>query len=129
MNKPLQNILCIDDEVDVLDVIQLCLETLTNFQVNCCHSGAEALAYTETHTPDLILLDVMMPDMDGPSTLKALRKNSALKETPIIFITARIQASEIQAYLETGAIGVISKPFDPMLLPNEIIELWDAHYA
>ncbi|HZI11668.1 MAG TPA: response regulator, partial [Myxococcus sp.] len=86
-------------------------------------SGAEALEKAAAEKPDLILLDVMMPVMDGPTTFAKLRAQEATAHTPIIFMTAKIQKQEVARYLELGALGVIGKPFDPMTLPQEIRKL------
>lgn len=121
----LNRILCVDDEADILDVAQMCLETVGGFEVMTCTSGAEALLQAETFMPDVILLDVMMPDMNGPQTLQALRKKSALKLVPVIFMTARAQPAEIKSYIKLGALAVITKPFDPMQLSSEVKQLWE----
>jgi CheY-like chemotaxis protein len=79
--------------------------------------------------PDLILLNVMMPDMDGPSTLAALRQRPQTAHIPVIFMTAKVQAHEIGRYKELGALAVIAKPFDPMQLPTTVSTIWNQHYA
>jgi two-component system, OmpR family, response regulator len=121
----LKRIMCVDDERDILDVAQLCLETVSGFEVKTCTSGQEALTKVEAFAPDLILLDVMMPGMNGPETLADLRKKVALNGVPIVFMTARIQSSEIKAYLKLGAAGVIPKPFDPMALSSDVERIWE----
>lgn len=118
IEKP--HILCVDDEADILSVAKLSLETVGGFQVSCCSSGIEAIQEIEGLAPDLVLLDVMMPTMGGPATLKSLKEMPSNANTPIVFMTARVQPAEVQAYLEMGASAVISKPFDPMELPNKV---------
>ncbi|MES2208333.1 MAG: response regulator [Pseudomonadota bacterium] len=124
MSAKLQHVLCVDDEEDILDVARMCLEMVAGLQVSCCTRGKEAIERVRDINPDLILLDVMMPDMDGPTTLHELRKIPLLETTPIVFMTARVQASEIAQYLALGASGVVPKPFDPMLLSEQITKLW-----
>jgi two-component system OmpR family response regulator len=120
--KPLRHILCVDDEDDILEVVQLCLELDGGFTIDTCRSGAEALVFLGSHRPDLILLDVMMPRMDGPATFAAIR--AAGHDIPVIFMTARVRGAEVSQYLEMGAIGVVPKPFDPVTLSGEIKRLW-----
>lgn len=114
-------ILYVDDEPDIREVACLSLELDPDFEVRSCGSGTEALALLEEGSwrPDLILLDVMMPGMDGPTTFGALRDRPALADIPVIFITARTQSYEVERFLKLGAIGVIAKPFDPMELAAE----------
>jgi two-component system OmpR family response regulator len=120
----LRRVLYVDDEPDIRQVAQLTLELTAQLTVKTCGSGKEALAEAAAFAPDLILLDVMMPDMDGPATLAALRAEPALAHIPVIFITATVQRSEIERLREIGAIGVILKPFDPIKLAGQLGELW-----
>jgi CheY-like chemotaxis protein len=113
-------ILYVDDEADIREVAQMALELEPAFDVRTCGSGAEALPIAAVWKPDLILLDVMMPGMDGPATLRALRDQGA--EAPVIFITARSQAAERESFMAAGALDVISKPFDPMALASSVQE-------
>lgn len=125
MTSTLQHILCIDDEADILEVAQLSLEMVGGFKVTCLGSGREAINKAAGIQPDLILLDVMMPQLDGPSTLTALRAQADLRHVPIVFMTARVQPAEVQHYLDLGAAGVTAKPFDAMALPGQITEMWE----
>jgi CheY-like chemotaxis protein len=109
-------VLHVDDEPDIREVVEISLSLDPAFSVRSCASGGDALAATADWTPDLILLDVMMPDMDGPSTLARLRERPQTAGVPIVFMTARAQASERDRFLSLGAAGVIAKPFDPMTL-------------
>jgi CheY-like chemotaxis protein len=118
-----KHILYVDDEADIREVAQMALELEPGFEVRCAASGAEALVVALQWRPDLIMLDVMMPGLDGPSTLHRLRAEAATAATPVIFITARTQAQEVEAFLALGAIGVIAKPFDPMQLGSQVREL------
>ncbi len=87
--------------------------------------GPDALAEVDAFAPDLILLDVMMPTLSGPDTMRALREKPALRDTPIVLMSARALPDEIEALLEHGATGVIVKPFDPMTLPEHLKIYWD----
>lgn len=120
----LQRILYVEDEPDIQEVAQMTLEAIGDFTVEACSSGQEALDKAPGFSPDLILLDVMMPGMDGPTTLQELRKLPATATTPAIFMTAKVQSHEVDQYLELGAAGVIDKPFDPTTLCDEIRNIW-----
>ncbi|HVZ29442.1 MAG TPA: response regulator [Asticcacaulis sp.] len=125
----LRSIVCVDDERDILEVAKMCLEVVGGFEVTCCESGQAALEVLAHQTPDLILLDVMMPQMNGPETLIELRKRPHLKGVPVAFMTARVQPIEVKAYLKLGATGVIPKPFDPMQLSGEVRKIWEAFHG
>jgi CheY-like chemotaxis protein len=116
----IEKVLMVDDEPHVRRVAELSLARVGKWSVFLAASGAEALAAAEREHPDLILLDVMMPGMDGPTTLSALQAHAAVATIPVIFMTAKVQEREVERYLGLGAAGVISKPFDPMLLPAQI---------
>jgi CheY-like chemotaxis protein len=120
----LKKIMYVEDEPDIQAVAKLALEALGGFQVKICSSGQEALDSVLAFAPDLILLDVMMPGMDGPSTLKALRDLSELSKTPVIFMTAKVQPQELLQYKSLGAVDVIPKPFDPMTLADTVKKIW-----
>lgn len=129
MSTPhLGRILLVEDDPDIQAVAQLALVAVGGFQVRICGSGQEALASGPDFGPDLILLDVMMPEMDGPATLSALRRLPQTSATPVIFMTAKAQRHEIAAYQSLGAIGVITKPFDPMTLSSTLVQIWKAHH-
>jgi diguanylate cyclase (GGDEF)-like protein len=120
----LKRILIVEDEPDIQAIARLALEAVGGFSVAVCASGSEALAMAPAFAPDLILLDVMMPGMDGPTTLTALRALDATAGTPVIFITAKVQPQEVTRYKALGALDVIPKPFDPLALPATISALW-----
>lgn len=122
----LQNILCIDDEEDILDVLKLALEAVGGFTVHTCNRSSQAVQQAEALKPDLIMLDVMMPEMDGPATLQLLKANDNISKIPVLFMTARVQQSEVNEYLQLGVAGVIAKPFDPMTVSTQILKLWEA---
>ena len=109
-------ILHVDDEPDIREIVDLSLGLVPDFKVRACGSGAEAITAAAEWLPLLILLDVMMPRMDGPTTLSHLRKNPQTADIPILFMTARAQTGEVEQFIALGAQGVISKPFDPMTL-------------
>jgi CheY-like chemotaxis protein len=113
-------ILHVDDEPDIREVVDLSLALNPEFQVRACASGPEAIETAARWSPGLILLDVMMPGMDGPTTLTHLRENPQTSGIPVLFMTARAQAREVEQFIAMGAQGVISKPFDPMTLASEV---------
>lgn len=125
MGQLLERILYVEDEPDIQAVARLALENLGGFTVEVCSSGKEALDKIEMYKPDLVLLDVMMPGMDGPTTLSELRKMPCCKDTPVVFMTAKVQPQEVAYYLSLGAIDVIPKPFDPMALADKVRGIWD----
>ncbi|GGB43520.1 response regulator [Oceanisphaera marina] len=130
MDQPgLSRILYVEDDDDIREIAQLALEMVGGFNVLLCASGEQALEQAAAFAPDLILLDVMMPGMDGPSTLVALRQIPALAHTPVAFMTAKIQPQEIAAYKAMGALDVIAKPFDPILLPEQVTAIWQTSHS
>ena len=124
MSPSLHRILYVEDEPDIRVVAQMALEAVGGFTVIACAGGREALGAAADARVDLLLLDVMMPGMDGPSTLQALRELPATANTPVIFMTAKVQATEVAAYKGLGALDVIPKPFDPMELSAQIRRIW-----
>ena len=120
----LKKILYVEDEPDIRTIASMALESLGGFELECCQSGQEALDRAPGFEPDLILLDIMMPGMNGPSALQQLRKLPGLAETPVIFMTAKVQPQELAEYRALGALDVIHKPFDPMLLADQVREIW-----
>lgn len=124
MNANLDKILYVEDDPDIQAIAVMVLEAISGFRLEACSSGAEALRKAVAFAPDLILLDVMMPGMDGPETLQALRTLPELAHTPVVFMTAKVQPQEVQGYLELGAADVIAKPFDPMTLADQLRAIW-----
>lgn len=116
----INKILYVEDEYDIQTIAKIALGDIGGFTLETCSSGAEAIEKAKSFTPDLILLDVMMPNMDGPQTLQELRKIPNTASTPVIFMTAKVQAKEVEYYKSLGAVDVISKPFDPMTLAETI---------
>ena len=125
MADKLTHILYVEDEPDIRMVAQLALEAVGGFTVEVCSSGSEALAQITAFKPQLVLLDVMMPDMDGPTTLGKLRQLPDFSATPVIFMTAKVQPREVAGYKELGAVDVIPKPFDPMSLASTVTAIWE----
>ncbi|HAA56751.1 MAG TPA: hypothetical protein DCE42_18440 [Myxococcales bacterium] len=123
----LERILFVEDDLDIQEIARLALQMVGGFDVSLMSSGEEALEKAKDLNPQLILLDVMMPGMDGPSTLRELRKMPEFTNIPVIFMTARVQPHEVAEYKELGALDVISKPFDPMTLSNTILSIWEQH--
>lgn len=109
-------ILYVDDEPDIREIAEMSLALNPEFEVRTAASGEEALTIAEQWRPQLILLDVMMPFMDGPETLARLRERPETQDIPVAFVTARAQRNEIQDFAMLGAAGVIAKPFDPISL-------------
>jgi len=124
MQTELNKILYVEDEQDIQAIAKIALEAVGGFTLEIFSNGSDAINAITQCKPDLILLDVMMPGIDGPSTLTELRKITEFAETPAIFMTAKVQPDEVDALLKHGAIGVIAKPFDPMELANKIKAIW-----
>lgn len=120
----LHRVLMVEDDLDIQIVARMALEAVGGYTVEMCSGGQQALDVVEQFGPDLVLLDVMMPDMDGPTVLQHLRERTATARLPIVFMTAKAQAHEVSAYREMGALDVISKPFDPMTLSAKLAEIW-----
>src|SRR5438876_5376983 len=109
-----KRILIIDDENDIREVAALALETAGDFDVITANGGRAGLIAASERRPDLILLDVMMPELDGPSTFQELRLSEATRSIPVIFLTAKVQPAERRKLSDLGALGIIAKPFDPL---------------
>jgi CheY-like chemotaxis protein len=115
-----RRILIVDDEDDIREVAQLCLEVMGDWEVTPASSGQQALQIAPGLQPDVILMDVMMPELDGPSTFKLLQQDEATRSIPVILLTAKVQASDRKHFDDLGVAGVIAKPFDPLTLAGEI---------
>ena len=125
MQRVLERITYVEDEPDIREIAQIALQTLGGFNLDVCCCGQEAIEKSPGFDPDLILLDVMMPEMDGVETFQKIRANPKLRGTPIIFMTAKAQPHEVQQYLDLGAAGIIAKPFDPIGLADQVRAIWD----
>ncbi len=125
----LRRVLLVEDELDIQIVARLALKDIGRLEVEVCGSGSEALEVAPRFRPELILLDVMMPEPDGLTTLKALASQPETASIPVVFVTAKAQSHEIEEYLQLGAVDVIVKPFDPMTLADQVNEIWRRHQA
>ena len=123
-----RKILIVDDEEAIREVTQMTLETLSGWTVRTARSGREGIRLAAADPPDAILLDVMMPDMDGPATLHELASNPLTREVPVLFLTAKVQAAEVRRFRGLGVKGVIAKPFDPLELPREVARMLGWRY-
>jgi CheY-like chemotaxis protein len=113
-------ILIIDDEDDIREVAALSLETVAGWDVTTASSGAQGLQRAVEYQPDAILLDVMMPGMDGPTTFRELRKNPATAHIPVLLLTAKVQSTDQRRFADLGVDAVLFKPFDPLTLSSQI---------
>lgn len=129
MTKPLTRITYVEDEPDIRIVAQIALAELGGFTVDACGSGAEALERAPVFDPDMIVLDVMMPNMDGIQTFRALQADPRLAAAPVVFMTAKVQSHEIENYKTIGVSGVIPKPFDPLTLSDQLRAMWQDFHA
>ncbi len=122
---PLSRIMMVEDDLDIQAVARLALEALGGFTVEVCSRGREALETAPVFRPDMILLDVMMPEMDGPTTLQHLRTLPDMATVPVVFMTAKVMPDEIEHYKTLGALDVIPKPFNPMTLAATLTTIWE----
>jgi CheY-like chemotaxis protein len=120
-----RNILVVDDEEHIREIAAVSLELTQNWNILTAGSGAEALRVAPLLKPDAILLDVMMPEMDGPTTFRALQSDPATSGIPVIFLTAKVQAADRRRFAELGVRSMIAKPFDPLRLAAEIASALD----
>jgi CheY-like chemotaxis protein len=127
MQKALKSILYVEDDLMVRTTAKLVMEVLGKFDVRECSSGREALVAARDFQPDLILLDVLMPELDGVNTLAMLRRMPHLADVPALFVTGLTSEADLQRYMDAGAIGVIPKPVMPMRLTGQLQTLWSKH--
>lgn len=126
MSGPLEKVLLVEDDPAIRMVAATALELMGSYTVRPCASAAEALACIAEFEPQLILSDVILPEMTGPQMMQRLRKQRGSACAPVIFMTAGIQPAELEGLLQLAPLGVIAKPFDPMLLPGQIAGLWQS---
>jgi two-component system OmpR family response regulator len=122
--RDFQSILYVDDDADICSIVRATLRMVPGLNVQITGSGERAIDLAHELRPDLVLMDVMMPGLDGPSTLKRMRESILLADIPVIFLTAKVLPEEISQFLKLGAIGVIVKPFDPLKLYADLLALW-----
>ena len=125
LSKRLQSALIVEDDPAISHVVQLALERVAGWRTWIAGDGETALAIAEAEQPDVVVLDVMLPRLSGPETLRRLASHPSTTAIPVVFMTARVQPHERARYAELGAVGVVAKPFDPMVLGHEIQELVD----
>lgn len=119
----ISRVLLVDDDANIRLITEMTLDGLTDWTLRLATCGSEALQMVEQELPDLILLDMMMPDMDGLAVFTELQKRLGSTIPHVIFMTAKVQTQEVQQYTSMGASGVIIKPFDPMTLPQQILQI------
>ena len=124
MTQVLEKVMLVEDDHDIRTVACMALEMVGGLKVRACESGAQALEAVVEFAPQLVLLDVMMPGMNGPEVLEMLRKRPEAASIPVVFLTAKVQEAEIAALRALGALDVIAKPFDPMTLADTVKALW-----
>jgi CheY-like chemotaxis protein len=118
-----KTILLIDDEPNLAEVISICLSSFKGWNVKVANSGKAGLSLVHTVKPDAILLDVMMPEMDGITVYQALQQHPDTKNIPVIFLTAKVQASDLKKFAQLGVVGTIAKPFEPLMIADQITQL------
>jgi len=129
MVQKLARILCVDDDPDIRIVLEFALHRVGGLEVAICATGIEALARAQDFAPDLLLLDAVMPGMDGPATLRKLRAIPALADVPALFLTAKADSEEMERFDEMGAHGLLAKPFDAMKLAEVVRAAWERTLA
>ncbi|MCK5873202.1 MAG: response regulator [Alcanivoracaceae bacterium] len=117
------NLLYVDDDEDISSIVELAFDGDERFHLTICLSGQEALVVARKAPPDMVLLDVMMPDMDGRTTYRELRAIPSLTDIPVIFLTAKVQPAELQELFQLGATDVIAKPFEALSLPDRLLAI------
>lgn len=125
MPAKLERIMLVEDDHDIRTIAEMALQMVGGYTVRACDGGEAGLAAVEEFKPQLIVLDVMMPGMDGPTTLGRLRALPAAASVPVVFLTAKVQPEEVAALRALGAVNVVAKPFDPMTLGTTLAAIWD----
>ena len=124
MTPPLRKILYAEDEPKIQFVTKMALERIGGFTVAICGSGTETLKLAPEFKPDLVLMDVRMPGMNGPELFEALRQLPGFEKTPVVFMTANVMKEDVERYQEMGVLEVIAKPFEPTELPDRLRDIW-----
>jgi CheY-like chemotaxis protein len=125
-DQPLTSLMYVDDDDDIREIVEMSLGLDGSIRIRTSAGGEQALAAMRSEQPDLVVLDVMMPGMDGPTILQRMRADPALEHIPVIFMTARTNPQDTAHFRGLSAIGVIAKPFDPMALGQQVKALWNA---
>lgn len=120
----LERVMYVDDDPDLRNIVRVGLELGGGFTVKLCATGQQALDEVTEFQPDMILLDVVMPDMSGPQLLEQLKKKPDINHIPVVFLTSKILPEQLTQYEALGAIGVIRKPFNPMKLSEQVTQVW-----
>jgi CheY-like chemotaxis protein len=118
--KKIEKLMLVDDDPNILVIAEMGLEDTPEWTVITAQSGQQAIDMAPVENPDAIVLDMMMPGMDGKTVFSKLKQNPKTAEIPVVFLTAKVQSHEVDAYLKMGAAGVITKPFDPVTLSREL---------
>lgn len=123
-----KRILIIDDEADIREIAQMSLEAVPDWEISTALSGKEGLEKARREQPDAVLLDVMMPEMDGPATFQKFQETIEVSHIPVVMLTAKVQTSDRRRFLALGVKGVLPKPFDPISLPADLAEIlgWES---
>lgn len=127
--SPLQQVVYVDDEPHIRVLAETCLRRVGGLETTTFDSGVSFLAAAPGLTPQMVLLDVMMPELDGPATLEKMREMPHLADVPVVFVTAKTRASETERLKQLGVLQVIGKPFRPMTISQDLQELWTRHHA
>lgn len=122
--KKLKKVLYAENEEDVQIIVKTVVECLGDFELKICSSGKQLLDEVGDYKPDLIMMDIVLSDFDGLAVFNELKKQKELKNIPVLFLTAKVQVHEVNSYIKQGALGVITKPFNPETLCDEIINYW-----
>ena len=122
----LQRILLADDEPDILEISRIALETVGGYQVAVCESGSRFLELLEEFNPDLVIIDALMPDMNGLEVLAEMRRIEGFENTPAVFLTGLVLERDLRDLRASGAVDIVTKPFDPMRLPQRLQDIWQA---
>jgi len=125
----LQRILLADDEPDILEIARIALENVGGYEVAACGSGAEFLRLLPSFNPDLVIIDALMPDVSGLEVLGEMRRTAGYENIPAIFLTGLVLDRDLRNLRASGAADVITKPFDPMTLPQRVDDIWKAIHA
>ncbi|MDZ4725322.1 MAG: response regulator [Leptospira sp.] len=125
MNRPLNSVLIVEDEEDIIEILKIAIEFNSNILLSYATNGEVGLRIAKQNMPDLILLDVLMPGMDGLQMIDELKSDPKIGSIPVIFLTSRVQRSELLDYKKRGAIGVIEKPFAPLEITSRIHSIWE----